>query len=239
LRPKHPPRAETAIPTQAAQEQPEEVKEDTPSAITTTAENPETTVAAQEVPPADEVKASSRSRLKPYRQRLTSKPLQRASPAALATILSAYYSDMSRALDATRQNPQYGTLASPSFAFPSNRPDASYRARSKRAPAPRCSTIAALASVEPGFATASSSIRDRVVTPLTFSVPFNFIVADRHGTRAGRSEPHFDATIDRQGCAGVTDAGRSNRHPRLEERAESAYLLSKTLLMMRRSAHSL
>jgi len=169
--------AETAIPTQAAQEQPEEVKEDTPSAITTTAENPETTVAAQEVPPADEVKAKQQVAAEAVQAAVDQQAASASQSGGLATILSAYYSDMSRGArtpqDKTRNTARWRRRRSLFHRTVRTRHIARDRKELRLPDARQCRARIR----RPGFATASSSIRDRVVTTGSpFSVPFNFIV---------------------------------------------------------------
>ncbi|WP_088348299.1 MULTISPECIES: energy transducer TonB [Rhodomicrobium] len=168
--------ADAALPVvRAASEQPEEIKEDAPPAIATAAESDETTVAAKEVEPepVEEVKPAQ---IAASAAQVQQQAASSGQSGGLSTALSAYFGRVSRAFERHKAKPatRRAGVAVVRFSM-----EPSGRVISREIETSSGSAMldnAALASVD--RASPLPPVPPEIVAarPLTFSVPFNFIV---------------------------------------------------------------
>ncbi|WP_088343976.1 MULTISPECIES: energy transducer TonB [Rhodomicrobium] len=168
--------ADAALPVvQAASEQPEELKEDAPPAIATTAESEETTVVAKQVEPepVEEVKAEQ---VMAAAEQVEQQAASSAQTGGLSTALSAYFGRVSRAFERHKAKPASRRAGVAIVRF-SMEPSGRVISREiERSSGSAMLDNAALASVD--RASPLPPVPPEIVAarPLTFSVPFNFIV---------------------------------------------------------------
>jgi protein TonB len=162
----------------AEEVQPQEVKEDTPPAIATTAESSQTTVVAKEEPLQEQAKAEEQATPQPVQ--VAQDEQQQATSASqsggLATILSAYYSSMSRAFARHKINPRTklaGTAVVRYSIDPSGRILSREIEKSSGSPV---LDDAALKSVDRTAQLPPVPKEIVAAQPLTFSIPYNYSV---------------------------------------------------------------
>lgn len=169
--------AESVPVVRPAAEAPNEVKPDEPAAIATAAESAETTVAAKEVQPEEQVKAEAAPPAQPVQAaEVEQQSASSSRSGGLATIVSAYFGSVSRAFERHKAKPrtrQAGVVVVRFSLEPSGRVISREVETSSGSAA---LDNAALASVD--RASPLPPVPPEIVAsqPLSFSVPFNFIV---------------------------------------------------------------
>lgn len=154
-----------------------EVKEEAPTAIATSADSPETTVAAQDVQTEEQVKAEPVPPSQPVQAaEVEQQSASSSQSGGLATILTAYYGSVSRAFERHKAKPRTRLAGVVVVRFSM---EPSGRVTSREIETSSGSAMlddAALASVD--RASPLPPVPPEIVAsrPLTFSVPFRFIV---------------------------------------------------------------